>query len=162
MPIKTESGKKLAKAQAKTPAGMKKIKELYSVAGGKEELLWRAELPVQIDLSVLNGFAVNQLTYARAEKDYIIPKGFTKARLEKVELSKPFGQAEAMVQLNWYTKARAGNAYYGGGWVEDVPDVPQEWDVKEGDIVHLILNGYTNANVSPNQYTTLHVLLVLS
>lgn len=162
MPVKTDNGKKLSGFRAVTPNGPKKIKALYKVENGVKSRLWRAEMPVELHLRVQNGEGINELVFRRAEQTYTVPKGFTKARLERMEISKPFGEARGYIWLNWVQKAAARTYYYGGGFGEELPRLPQEWPVKAGDIIHVALDGHTNLNVSGPQQSTLDILLILS
>jgi hypothetical protein len=163
MSVKTDSGKKLAGWRAVMPDGTKKVKALYKVENGVKSRLWRAELPVELHLRVQNGEGNNEAVFRRAEQTYTVPKGFTKARLESMEISKPLGEAKGYIWLNWVQKAAARTYYYGGGFGEELPQLPQEWKVKEGDIIHAALDGYTNVNVSSvKEQSTLDILLILS
>lgn len=162
MPVKTDNGKKLAGFRAVTPNGTKKIKALYKLENGVKSRLWRAEMPVELHLRVQNGEGINEATFRRAEQTYTVPKGFTKARLEMLELSKPFGESRGYIWLNWVQKIYASTAYTGYGFSVNMPTLPQEWPVKEGDIIHVALDGYTNLNVSGPQQSTLDILLILS
>lgn len=157
--IRLDTGEKLKRFY--TDDG-RKIKRLLTDAG---EIVYKSEQPITLNVSVVNGYAVNTDTKNYAFKDYIVPKGITEVILTAVNLSTPYGSAVGRIYLNGVKKAEESNYYYVG----DVPGfgvtpaaVPQTWAVKEGDVIRLEVGGYSNANLSNQQVTYLDVYLTIS
>lgn len=150
-----------------------KLKRLYTDDGRKikrlltdnEEIVYKSEQPLTLNVNVVNGYAVNIDTKSFAFKDYIVPKGITEVILTAVNLSTPYGSAVGRIYLNGVKKAEESNYYYVGdvpGFAVTPAVVPQTWAVKEGDVIRLEVGGYSNANLSNQQVTYLDVYLTIS
>ena len=110
--------------------------------------VWADEITGTLSASGAAGYGTSE-TYQRYENWFTIPAGYTSLQLTAAWISQIYGQVEASVEVVGKATYYGSWSYTGSGFTGNEPNINTSTVFTGSGLqIHVVVNGWINANVS--------------